>query len=222
MRTLSGVSARNRQIYFEYYSDRESQRFEVLYEVFCKLADFVETASPGTKVVLDYERLGESIRSYFLDTIRYKEYHFDPEPKPEKVQKILDELKVNSFEEIDPLSVEWTRLVHETVNINASKVAAYTVKWLLQYKPISVFSDGDQVNDTSQLGIISNINELYALNCALLELKLDAGDIQAKKLDELVYCFRFRNFDEASYFMILTKDYLLNGEKDYLLNGEGE
>ena len=53
-----------------------------------------------------------------------------------------------------------------------------------------------------------NVNEHFALLCALVALEIDLQDISRKKFDELIYCFRFRNFDESAYFMILSRDYL--------------
>lgn len=211
MKTLGGVSARVRALFKAHYEQREPDRYKVLIGIFNEIADYVEASQPGTKVVIDHSALAEATRSYFFDTIRYKEYHFDPEADAENFKELVEKYQLSSSDisEIDPLSATWSHLVHESANINASKVAAYTVKWLLRYKPISVLSDSTDIARRKQSGVVTNINEVYALNCALSELQLSTEDISSKKIDELIYCFRFRPFDESSYFMVLSRDYLV-------------
>jgi DNA-binding transcriptional ArsR family regulator len=211
MMSLSSVSRRIQAIYEHHYADREEQRFENLYRIFDMLAAYVEASDLGAKIEIDYQSLAEIIRSHFLDIIRYKEYHFDP--KVELGSKELAELGISSIEKLDPLSPEWARLVHSAVNINASKVAAYTVKWILRYKPISVIStrvDGSEHQPSIDIShpFLTSINEFYALHCAFLVLGVDMSKVSKRKIDELIYCFRFRAFDESAYFMILSEEYL--------------
>jgi len=226
MISLGKVSGRTLAIYDRFYSDREADRFANFMEVFDGLASIVAESDLGVSLEMDYLCLGEIVRSYFFDTIRYKEYHFDPkdadhyhEPDDqERVRSLLQEFGVSSVSEIDELSPEWAKLVHECVRINKSKVAAFTVKWILRYKPISVFAQSEIAKDHDasptlpeipvQSPLLSNINEEFAYLCALTALEIDARRVSKKKQDELIYCFRFRHFDEASYFMILTEDYL--------------
>ena len=226
MSSLSGISKRTNAIYHLYYEDRERQRFENLYKIFDTMAAFVDAADLGATLDLDYFGLAEVVRSYFLDTIRYKEYHFDPKDAAESpdVKEKLAQLNLSSLEEIDALSPIWTELVHTTVNINASKVAAYTVKWILRHKPISVISSIKGLNGvdiesrasdiSDPIAFLTGINENYALQCALLALEINADSIDRKKIEELLYCFRFRAFDESSYFMILSKEYLCSDSGD--------
>ena len=226
MISLGKVSGRTLAIYDRFYCDREADRFANLMVVFEGLASIVSESDLGVSLEMDYLCLGEIVRSYFFDTIRYKEYHFDPKDPElykavedqEKVRALLREFGVNRVAELDPLSPEWTNLVHECVRINKSKVAAYTVKWILRYKPISVIGVSAE-GEASEAGnvlppipvqspILTNINEEFAYLCALTALEIDASSVSKKKQDELIYCFRFRNFDESSYFMILTEDFL--------------
>ncbi len=237
MISLGKVSGRTLAIYDRYYSDREADRFVNFVEIFEDLASIVAESDLGVSLEMDYLRLGEIVRSYFFDTIRYKEYHFDPKDpgdyeKPEdqeKVEALLREFSkarktsIKGVADLDPLWPEWAQLVHECVRINKSKVAAYTVKWILRYKPISVI--GVSREDTSTDGekalpdipvsssLLTNINEEFAYLCALTALEIDAAKVPKKKQDELIYCFRFRNFDESSYFMILTEDYLCSQDE---------
>ena len=134
MNSLSGVSGRVAAIYQKHYVGREAQRAKNLYTIFDEMASAVEAVGGPYRLHMDYILLGELIRSYFLDAIRYKEYHFDPDvDNPELAKKIKEENY--DISKIDRLSTEWTDLVHSTANINKSKVAAYTVKWILACKP---------------------------------------------------------------------------------------
>ena len=219
MSTLSSVSKRTKTIYQLYYEDRERQRFENLYTIFDTIAAHVDAADLGAKLDIDYFCLAEVIRSYFLDAIRYKEYHFDPKTSKASslVRTKLAQNGFQSLDQVDPFSPLWTELVHTTVNINASKVAAYTVKWILRHKPIRVLSTlpeltaftGENADLTFRQPIwfLTCINEYYALQCALVALGIEAVNIDPKKIEEVIYCFKFRPFDESSYFMILSEDY---------------
>lgn len=209
MSPSNSVSRRTAAIYSRYYEDREAQRAENLYLLFVDFANAVESAGEVVSLQMDYARLGELVRSYFLDVIRYKEYHFGPDPKHEDYDELKSKLRIASLDDLDPLSEKWTELVHTTANINQSKVAAYTVKWILTYKPISVVSSQASMEPAKLSYLISSINEFYALSCALYALELRADAISPRKLDELIYSFRFRKYDEAAFFMILTRDYLL-------------
>lgn len=231
MISLGKVSGRTLAIYDRFYGDREADRFANFMVVFEGLASIVSESDLGVSLEMDYLCLGEIVRSYFFDTIRYKEYHFDPKDPElykavedqQKVRGLLREFGVSKVEDLDPLSPEWTRLVHECVRINKSKVAAYTVKWILRYKPISVIglaATGEREDQSDllpaipvQSTLLTNINEEFAYLCALTALEIDASRVSKKKQDELIYCFRFRNFDESSYFMILTEDYLCSREE---------
>ena len=137
---------------------------------------------------------------------------FGPDVKHTDYKELASKLEVANLDDLDPPSEKWTELVHRTANINQSKVAAYTVKWILTYKPISVVSNHkvlSTLEPTKLSFLLSSINEFYALSCALYTLGLRADDIPLKKIEELVYSFRFRKFDETTFFMILTPDYLL-------------
>lgn len=224
MLSLGSVSKRTKAIYNRYYAEREATRFANLYAVYDTLATYVDASDLGVKLEIDYLGLGEIVRSYFLDVIRYKEYHFDPKFSSEEFSAQVSASSLKSIDDIDPLSPEWASLVHQTANINESKVAAYTVKWILRYKPISALvtkSGIAEMNGTTKpvdsakpLPFIMNINEYYALHCAFLALGISAQSVSRRKIDELIYCFRFRSFDESSYFMILSKEYLCSdGER---------
>lgn len=213
MNSLGGISRRISELY-KYYEDREAQRALNLYTIFESMAAAVEKAGGTFELYMDYSRLGELIRSYFLDVIRYKEYHFNPDENYPEFQNEIKRLGVAALEDLHPLSPEWSELVHRTANINKSKVAAFTVKWILAYKPISVISRQSEPLPGSQPMYFACINEYFALNAALFALEIDASKVSERKIDELIYAFRFRKFDELSYFMILSEDYLTGLSKE--------
>lgn len=219
MAAPAGVSQRTGAIYREFYQERETARFETLYGIFSQLSHFAEASDEGVQLRLDYLRLVEAIRSYFLDTIRYKEYHFDPKEDDPEVEAILAKQGASSISELDPMSREWAELVHRTAKINGSKVAAYTVKWLLRCRPISVVTPVPANEEElrrvealpppkQQSSFIANINEHFAIQSALYALELDIRDVALHRMNELLYNLRFRPFEESTYFMILSKEYL--------------
>jgi hypothetical protein len=209
MNSLSSVSQRVAAIFSKYYENREPQRAKNLYAVFLSLVEVAEPKDKRFRVLLDEARLAEIIRSYFLDVIRYKEYHFDPNDEDKSFSKHLARLGLSSIDEVSPLSPEWTELVHVTSNIHSSKVASYTAKWILIYKPISVISPSSEFSKEAVNPLVASINEYYALLCALFALEIKAENVDPKRIDELIYAFRFRKFEESAYFSILSEDYLL-------------
>jgi hypothetical protein len=224
--TLGGVSKRTKALYERFYSDRVTDRLSNLYAIFDRMAANIEAGTSGVRLEIDYLALAEIVRSYFFDTIRYKEYHFDPKGKlgdGERIAALLAKFGCKSIDEIDPLSPQWAEMVHTAVNINSSKVAAYTVKWILKCKPVVVYYDQKVAFDPNTVleqapgkyaAFLASINEHFALQCAFLALGIDATKVSRRKIDELIYCFRFRAFDESAYFMILSKEYLCSGEGD--------
>lgn len=207
MDSLGSVSKRVKCIYKRYYEPKSGARFQSLYEVYYSMASRIEAVHPNIRIEIDHHSLSEMIRSYFLDVIRYKEYHLDP--------KLTD---IESTEGVNHLSEAWSEKLHCSSKINVSKVAAYTVKWILRYKPISVlytdaesinFNDVDSVPKKKTGDMLANVNEYYALHVAFLLLDIEASEVSDKTSDELIYCFRFRAFDESSYFMILSRNFLL-------------
>lgn len=189
MPSFSGISHRIDWIYENLYNERCEQRFENLYEVFLALEKAVESQDSGLRLIIDLDRLSELIRSYFIDVIRYKEYHFSPE------------------NDVDIFSKEWAEGVH-SMNINASKVASLTAKWVLNYKPVGVISKSVPKTPPKTSFIIANINEIFAFQCALLALELEMSEIPPQRVREIVYNLRFRKFEEGLYFLLFSKEVL--------------
>jgi hypothetical protein len=132
---------------------------------------------------VDHERLSKTIDSYFLDVIKYKEYHFNAD---------IDDI----------YSEAWCKEVHEEHKINDSKVAAFTAKWLLKAAPISIIPRNISSSiRRSENDNLCHINERFALDCALYALFRDSYlDLDDNSYESLYYDFKYRNFDERAYF----------------------
>ncbi len=178
-------------IYDQYYISRFSKRFDYFVELFKAMENAYKPNRFGVDLVVDLEKLAQVVQSYFLDVIRYKEYHF------------------TVGVEADPLSLDWIREIHEYKRVNSSKVAAFSTKWILRHRPISY----KKVEFLGAAGGCQDIhlefiNEHYALLLTCQALGIVLRDINPNKYSELLYYLRYRNFDEVAGSMLLSRDYL--------------
>jgi hypothetical protein len=174
------ISERISYIFSKCYKDRAEKRFVQL----LKFAHHsMEQYQPdGYKYYIDEARLVKCIDSYFLDVIRYKEYHFTADEK------------------VDINSDEWIVEIHCNKKINDSKVAAFIAKWLLKSCPISIINTSEN-QDLLLSDDLCHINQLFALNCALYALlKEDYKYLSKDEYEDLFYDFKYRIFDERAYF----------------------
>ncbi len=195
MAGIAGISARIDKIYREIYSDRILSRFRNFHFVYETMAKTTSFHHPEVQLHLDVEKLAELVRSYFIDVIRYKEYHFNPDKDDLQGRKL------------DVFSREWSDLVHKK-RINSSKVATLSVKWVLAYKPISVISDAELTIEEEVKTHLAHVNENYALNIALSALGVEETSVPQPRIEELLYNFRFRGFEEGGYYLLLSKEFL--------------
>lgn len=172
------ISKRIKYIFEKYYMDVAKERFHILLDSAHKFMSAQTFNCDG--YFIDENRLAKAVDSYFLDVIKFKEYHFNNE----------------DFDDIH--SEEWIRRIHVDQKINDSKVAAFTAKWLLKSSLIYVKSSIDQpiLDDFT-----CHINEAFALNCVLYTLLGHKYDLLDRDdLDKLFYDFKYRPFDERGYF----------------------
>ena len=141
---------------------------------------------------LNFVAIEKLCDAYFIDVIRYKEYHIGP----------------SLGNHLTPFSKEWTEALHgEEVGkrIKYSKIAALTVKWLLKCSPISlVLNDGirpDQISPQEKR-ISSFINEDFALNHSMTLIKTPISKLIKKDYEDLIYHFKYRNYDERHFFIV--------------------
>lgn len=129
---------------------------------------------------VDENKIIKALDSYFLDVIRYKEYHF------------------NNSGSMDVFSEEWAKRIHSKKKINNSKVASFFCKWLLKAAPIYIVpnEETEMPND-----FIAHINSFFVLNCVLYcLLQYDYDMIDQDDYDKLFYDFRYRSIDDRLYF----------------------
>lgn len=132
--------------------------------------------------------------AYFIDVIRYKEYHISPDdhnPIP-----------------VDPLSREWAIALHNEETgkrLKFSKIAALTVKWLLKYKPI-ILSIDDGIDpesiDPRSRRVASFINEDFALIHSMRLINANISKVDEKTHADLIYHYKYRQFDERHFFLL--------------------
>jgi hypothetical protein len=175
---MKSISRRIISIFEKHYMERAEDRIVV-----------VTLFAHAFLASLDYDVEGyyfddakviKAVESYFLDVIKYKEYHFDGPANT------------------DVFSDVWTEYVHVEKKINDSKVAAFSAKWLLKASPIYVVQKkGIVIADD----LFCHINELFVLNCVLYALLQDDYNlVDEDEYKKLFYDFKYRNLDERAYF----------------------
>lgn len=175
---MKSVSRRILELFERYYTKRAEERVIQIVSFAHSLMEGLDYDVAGYYV--DENRIIKAIDSYFLDVIKYKEYHF------------------NCEKHSDVNSQEWASYIHVEKKINDSKVAAFSAKWLLKASPIFILpKDGTPIVDD----FLCHINEFFALNCVLYcLLQYDYDLIDEDDYKKLFYDFKYRMFDERSYF----------------------
>lgn len=176
---MKNISKRIATIFEKYYMDRAQERGLVIISFAHQMMSELDIDVEG--YYLDENKIIKALDSYFLDVIKYKEYHFN-----------CDDANVNVFTE------KWARYIHVDKKINDSKVAAFTSKWLLKAAPIYLVPKKESpVFDD----FTCHINSLFVLNCVLYcLLKYDHDLIDQDDYDKLFYDFKYRTLDDRSYF----------------------
>ena len=176
------ISKRYSEIFNKYYADTSKRRFKNFIAFFESWIGKIDIPD-GFEPFMDYERLSKSIDSYFLDVIKYKEYHF------------------NAYH-VDIYSEAWCKEIHEEKKINDSKVAAFTAKWLLKASPIAIIpKDNSHRIYRPENDGLCHINERFALDCSLYALLRESYlNLDKETYYSLFYDFKYRNFDERLYF----------------------
>jgi hypothetical protein len=187
----SPISYRIKHIYDNYYGRRAIEKFSHICrqcDEFCNGLDFDDKFQA---YYADFT-IRAMVESYYLDVIRYKEYHFNPSGREE----------YNPGEPRD-----WIEAVHHK-KISKNKVAAYSAKWLLHYSPITIIPDEDHEVLANEQQKILNVNAMF---CIVTIRNILAGEsstisehfMKEEIIADMVYHFRFRTFDERHFFMVL-------------------
>lgn len=187
-----GKSARIEEIFEKCYASRASEKTTSMHLHIAAyllekqgLDDFTAYADP-----ISLKHLNDA---YFIDVIRYKEYHLKPSKTIAK----------------SALSEQWALDLHSEgengSRINKPKVSALTVKWILKYRPITVMIDDGKdissINHETQR-VASFVNEDFALSHALTLLEIPDSKINPRLAEDFLYHLKYRSFDERHFFML--------------------
>jgi len=178
------ISKSYKEIFSEYYADKAERRFSVVRSYSQEFVDHYPVPI-GTNIGVSDVALESFITSYFLDVIKFKEYHFRlPDDAPSNVN------------------------VHEEKCLNPSKVAAFSLKWLLKFHPIYVsHSNFGEIRQKERISL-SRAPFILSVNISLKLAGIGVEEIPHDQYRKLVYHARFRNIDERSlilYFDALHK-----------------
>jgi hypothetical protein len=202
---MKPISSRVQFLYKEYYYNKAKMR----HDFFCRYTEkFLEKIPFEDNLLysVDTIKMSALIDSYFLDVIRFKEYHFN----------------TPLSEEHDPFSQAQTASIHCEKLISLSKVAAYTAKWLLKYSPIFIQPSQNVQLSSEEQNIVCAAPAILALNLSLRSMGVDIEALDKAIYKNLIYHFRFRNFDERAaflYFDLIMREY---ADQDQLASSGGK
>lgn len=187
------LSNRIEYIYENYYTERAIEKYVYLTEEIHCFVDELGFSNDFTYYLEDF-KVNALVNSYYLDVIRYKEYHFNPKKDD------------GSILEIDVTSEEWIKQVHSKY-IHPNKVAALTTKWLLRYSPFQIHNMDDEKYKPTQdeEALILQANALFCINHLSRILNIAVKDIPLGIIKDLKYHFQYRNLDERHFFLILDR-----------------
>lgn len=184
------ISARVERIYTEFYAEKAETRFAFLLDRANRFCDGLALPE-GYVAHVSRLKMEAMVQSYFLDVIKFKDYHFDPS------KKRSDDADVALP---DVFSREFSELIHSTKHIAPSKVAAFSTKWLMKHCPISVLVPSDAIVDADTEKKINSANAVFAMTTALKFMRVPMVRVDTERLEKLVYYLMYRNVDERSLF----------------------
>jgi hypothetical protein len=180
------ISSRIEYIYREYYYEKARARHHALIQY----ADLFLKNLPiynKCNCRVDFQKMVALVDSYFLDVIRFKEYHFQPKLPNGTV---------------DVFSKDWMDYVHREKLLHPSKVGALLSKWILKYSPIIIIPKSEELISQDDAKIICSANAGFALNFSLSSMGVSQEDIDKETASDVLYHFRFRNYEDRSFFLI--------------------
>lgn len=178
------LSDRIEIIYSKYYEERALDKANMIEALADEVVNgFSKILNDDFDVYLDFFKIASLVDSYYLDVIRYKEYHFDSEA------------------ESDCYSEEWTASVHKRL-VSQSKVAALSIKWLLKYKPIQIHPMQTHEPSKKDVQLMLSVNEQLAMMYTFKILNVKSDEVEHSLLKDLEYHMRYRAYDEKHFFII--------------------
>lgn len=198
MNRFPEVSARIASIFREFYRKEASDKLTHLSE---EMELFVSSLSlDPDRITASIEKhiLKQIIFSYFLDVIKYKEYHFNPRVKPGE-------------DPLEPLSKLFTTAVHRQHEdrtrdkiLNRPKAAAFTAKWILRYMPIAISVKEGIDLTVDENWNMTHANEMFAFDHGLALMGRDTTLLQRETIDDVLYHFKYRPTDDRSLILAFS------------------
>lgn len=184
---MKPISQNYERIFNEYYLEKARRRFKSIYSYSGLFLDEYPTKE---KVLsgIDVIKLENFIKSYFLDVIKFKEYHFS----------IPSHVPVGS--------PEAQKIIHCDKMLNASKVGAFTAKWIVKNSPIYMVPAPGVRLDKNERHEISVAPYILAANITLRTMGMATPELPSPFYNKLIYHLRFRGVDDRSlilYFEVL-------------------
>lgn len=198
----SEASVRICSIYENYYKDKSREKAHDMYRI---AVNFFDNPSrwENWSVQLELFTFNYVCRAYFIDVIRYKEYHFASKNKIPKD---------HSAQAISTSSEYWDEYVHNKSLLNHAKRASFIAKWLMLVKPItavhlSMQESGQPIPSERDQKEYFNLNAEFAIIYIITDCIGPAWEncpqkTRDKFYDDLLYHFKFRPVDEKHFFLI--------------------
>ena len=202
---MKPISDRYERLFREFYADKARDRFDF---VIAYSLQFVECLPFKDKVDCKIDRISVDafITSYFLDVIKFKEYHFREKTGLEFVDA------VPNFKDRETTQSEY--VMHRKKMLNSNKVGAFTAKWLLKYRAISILPREGESLDLFERRHVQNAPFWLAANISLRSMDIEPTNVPERLYRNLIYHLRFREFDDRSmmlYFELLSEFVELSG-----------
>jgi hypothetical protein len=150
---------------------------------------------------VDLYKVEDFATSYFLDVIKYKEYHFNPRPD---ISGTLPDIWSKAY--VDSVHAHHPDPDQDKV-ISLPKVAAFTTKWWVRYMPISIHFDPKYNPTDKERSDICHINEAFILYYCLEIMGLKRDLITKSNWDNLLYHLKFRSLDDRTLILAYSMLY---------------
>lgn len=198
---MKQISERYSRLFKEFYADKAKDRFDYV----LRYADFYSKTLPyknKVNCIIDPLSVDAYVTSYFLDVIKFKEYHFREHLDPSFDYSDVE----TSFQHPDTTVAEF--VMHRKKMINASKVGAFTGKWLLKYRPVVVMPKDGCGFDIFERRHIQNAPFVFTANVTLRSMGIDPDELPTAIYKSLMYHLRYREYEDRNvmlYFELLVE-----------------
>ena len=190
------ISLRIKHIYHRFYADRAEDKFVHMCGFINEYLNNYTILNDDFSSFYSQKTIGALVDSYYLDVIRYKEYHFNPKGNTE-----FDFAK-------DGGDARWAESVHSKY-ISHNKVIAFTAKWFMKYKPVTITHPKSKDPTSEEFSHMDGLNSNICI-ALVRDMVRTAGCSEdqfndMKLMSDLAYHLRYRSYDERHFFMIFQQ-----------------